>query len=588
MSDHIENSAVGSVEQILNDTKCINVGNIAKNDRYPLYDGNIIVYKSNKSRKRKNIDYFVDLQIKGVTKKIEKRLTFGIEVECLEKYLENGGVFYFVVQVDPECQGNNKVFYASLVPLAIKEILKNKNTQNKISVKIKPFPKNKEDVLSILYEFNIHRKKQTHLVNSKGVFYEDFNQICIPYIPNSKHKNEIDYLMNYNGYLYMQLNNIPLQAMKLTEGGFSIHSESIGKIKINEKTYFNNFEYQESAKTITFKFNNNLTIQLIKNNSKINFSLQPLGTISEILKSIEFLIDAFRSKTFNINGCIITLHDENKYMKTLLLLLDFYKKTKQTFKLCNISDDFYIEKLTEAEVNKIRTLINVLLEKQTITLEKIPPEYDIAILKSTFSFFKIILLAFKTDDGKTYRIEPFSNKLPLQQTTENGDIIDVSPFLLLKKEHLTNTVNLPFNCFLNDIKKHPINNNQINNANNLVLELLLAFDETNNSILLDTAIEICSWITETYSGTNEEKIVYMLNKLQAKVRKKPLSESDKEYLLKLTESENKANFKFAAATILNEKNRANIYWKDLDKETKNSLQKYPIYNLWKKIDDTNQ
>ena len=75
MSDHIENSAVGSVEQILNDTKCINVGNIAKNDRYPLYDGNIIVYKSNKSRKRKNIDYFEDLQIKGVTKKIDKRLT---------------------------------------------------------------------------------------------------------------------------------------------------------------------------------------------------------------------------------------------------------------------------------------------------------------------------------------------------------------------------------------------------------------------------------------------------------------------------------------------------------------------------------
>ena len=125
-NSQIENSAVGSVKRALNDTGYIDVSNIKEGDKFPVWDGDILVYDSDKERKNENIKYKLPVQVKGTEARVENSLKFKIRTNDLKKYRDDGGVIYFVVQVDKNNSINNKIFYIDLLPVNIKKILKNK------------------------------------------------------------------------------------------------------------------------------------------------------------------------------------------------------------------------------------------------------------------------------------------------------------------------------------------------------------------------------------------------------------------------------------------------------------------------------
>ena len=140
VNSQIESSAAGSVKAILNDTGYIDASNIKERDKFPVWDGDLLVYSSKEHWNNESIRYKIPVQVKGTEARIENSLKFKIRTNDLKKYRDDGGVIYFVVQVDKNNSTNNKIFYRDLLPVNVKKILKNKTNQGSISVDIKILP----------------------------------------------------------------------------------------------------------------------------------------------------------------------------------------------------------------------------------------------------------------------------------------------------------------------------------------------------------------------------------------------------------------------------------------------------------------
>lgn len=90
-----------------------------------------------------------------------------MEVSDLQNYLSADGVIYFVVYISPK--GNSrKVFYCSLLPAYIKNILEEAGDKKTKRVRFKPFPSTGKDLLGLLMSFIEHRNKQANVkINNK-------------------------------------------------------------------------------------------------------------------------------------------------------------------------------------------------------------------------------------------------------------------------------------------------------------------------------------------------------------------------------------------------------------------------------------
>ena len=136
----IEEIAVQRVKREILKYDCLK-DYINTNDKTPMWDGEIYIYKEN-SKYKANEDFKgkISVQVKGhkVDKIKSGHSKYSIDVEYLRAYQKDKkGVLLFVVEMtDSE---NTQIYYANLLPVDLKEILgRVKENQKKISIDIKP------------------------------------------------------------------------------------------------------------------------------------------------------------------------------------------------------------------------------------------------------------------------------------------------------------------------------------------------------------------------------------------------------------------------------------------------------------------
>ena len=66
-NSQVESSAVGSVKNVLNDTGYIDASDIKERDKFPIWDGHILVRSSDTTEKKDMIHYKIPVQVKGIT-----------------------------------------------------------------------------------------------------------------------------------------------------------------------------------------------------------------------------------------------------------------------------------------------------------------------------------------------------------------------------------------------------------------------------------------------------------------------------------------------------------------------------------------
>lgn len=578
-NSQIENSAVGSVKRALNDTGYIDVSNIKEGDKFPVWDGDILVYDSDKERKNENIKYKLPVQVKGTEARVENSLKFKIRTNDLKKYRDDGGVIYFVVQVDKNNSINNKIFYIDLLPVNIKKILKNKTSKGSISVDIKIFPEKKEELVNLIFNFGLNKEKQASFIPTDKYTLADFDKIYLHYeTPFKITPNNI--LLNFSGFLYGYKDDIPYPILEVQKGGISQIITAPLKISVNNTVFFENCELKKDINSLTLIINHNIEFIYNNNDRNIKYNLLLKGTLDNYIKSIKFLLEIHKVKHFYINESKQDCPFEADDTKILEDNLKYYEILKEAFDKSGVIEDIELRVFNETDKRNASILINAFVHNQDIAIKKDSDGYilDFHILEKT-----ITCLAVRNKTGK-YNLLRF----PIEGTVtveKNDNLIKVPPVLMLKRQHFKNSANINFMTFLGDIKKYEVTASYLEVVNESVLELVSAYDETKKDILLDVAYNIVQWM-EQVNTEDKSAIIYHLNLLQCKVRKdKKLSDEDKEYLYKVSEQSNEVAFRFGATVLLKEKDRAERYFKQLPKEEQERIINCPIYTLWKGLNN---
>lgn len=578
-NSQIENSAVGSVKRALNDTGYIDVSNIKEGDKFPVWDGDILVYVSDKERKNENIKYKLPVQVKGTEARVENSLKFKIRTNDLKKYRDDGGVIYFVVQVDKNNSINNKIFYRDLLSVNIKKILKNKTNQDSISVDIKILPEKKEELVDLIFNFGLNKEKQASFIPTDKYTPADFDKIYLHYgTPFKTTPNDV--LLNFSGFLYGYKDDIPYPILEVQKGGISQIITAPLKISVNNTVVFENCELKKDINSLTLIINHNIEFIYNNNDRNIKCSLLLKGTLDNYIKSIKFLLEIHKVKHFYINESKQDCPFEADDTKILEDNLKYYEILKEAFDKSGVIEDIELRVFNETDKRNASILINAFVHNKDIALKKDSEGYvlDFHILEKT-----ITCLAVRNKTGK-YNLLRF----PIEGTVtveKNDNLIKVPPVLMLKRQHFKNSANINFMTFVGDIKKYEVTASYLEVVNESVLELVSAYDETKKDILLDVAYNIVQWM-EQVNTEDKSAIIYHLNLLQCKVRKdKKLPDEDKEYLYKISEQSDEVAFRFGATVLLKEKDRAERYFKQLPKEEQERIINCPIYTLWKGLNN---
>lgn len=510
-NSEIEASAVGSVHSKLNDTGFINVSDIKEGDKFPIWDGNILVYSSDKQKNNETIRYKIPIQIKGTEAKIEKSLKYNIRTNDLKKYCKDGGVLYFVVQVIRGHSENNKVFYTDLLPAKIKRLLQNKEKNGKISIDFKNLPSSREELVNLIFNFGLNRGKQADFIPIDKYTLADFKEICLHYeTPFKTTPNDI--LLNFSGYAYGYKDNIPYP-FEIPKGAIS-HTISVPlKISINETECFKNCELRKDINTLTLIINHNIEFIYNNENKNVKCNLLLQGTLHNYIESTKFLLEVHKYRHFYINGYKQDCPFEKDDTSILESNLKYYEELKKAFDESGVKEDIELHQFSENDNKNATILINAFVYNQDIALKTDAEGYvlDFHILDKT-----ITCLAFRNKAGK-YNFKRFPIE-GIVTVEKNGNLLKVPSILMLKRQHLKNSINIQIDSFLNYIKKYPISPCYLDIVNETVLELMAAYDDINKDSLLDTAESIINWI-EDKNKDEKSAVVYHLNLLQCKIRK---------------------------------------------------------------------
>ena len=155
-SNQIELLAVNAVEDYFTKIERINPM-IPLVDKEPSWDGFLYLY-SDDSMKKETMIGRIPVQVKGKTGEFVESLSYPINTSDLRNYMREGGCIYFVVLINDRQE--RKIFYRMLIPVELQNILKGKEQQKSINVKMKPL-EDSDDVYHSLVDFYRDMKKQT-------------------------------------------------------------------------------------------------------------------------------------------------------------------------------------------------------------------------------------------------------------------------------------------------------------------------------------------------------------------------------------------------------------------------------------------
>lgn len=551
---------------------------IDKNDKFPIWDGSVLVYNST-NNKNKNLKGKIPVQVKGTTVKNFSGSTrkYPIRVNDLENYLKDGGAIFFVVEIiNPK---NARIYYESLIPLEIDDLLsKKKENQKEISTEFKLL-----DELSPIYienichEFLFHRGRQFSTIKYRIPIeeMESLEKLSFTIFAPKEHLHK--HIFENDLILYGQRKNesleLPISKIKTKS---IVHSMSLN-ISINSKKYFENYMLKKSEEENIIILGENIKVNLER--GKLNYKIK--GNFNTRFKEIQFIKDLLKTKHFyigkyKIDGLTLTNGEEG-------IIDDYYEyliEIKNLLNFFNIKEDLEMDSLSEQDYFRLKILIDVVLYNKKIKSKS---------LETGIMHFKIaninILVVVLVDEDKIINIYDYFDIIERTKcniVSDDGEVIGEGCICTeLKSTDIIKTNNLNLQKLKKSIKKIPLIEEYAYRVNFLVLELIKSFDIKNEMTdCLYTAINLCEWLEEC----SNHSAIYKMNKLQIIKRIRELNKKEKEELIKM-----RGNFKedismLCGISILLE-NEADFeyFFEKMDQEKQEEFRSFPIYKLSKEL-----
>lgn len=576
---------------------------VNSNDKEPSFDGAIYIY-DNKIYKKDNLKR-VSIQVKGkgVKAKPKSSINYPISVIDLENFMRNGGVLFFVVYIDKDSGDTKQIYYTSLLPIRIKEILKlNTDGKKSINIKFKSLPKRKDDLVEIFLNFYSQAQKQISFVDKdiptidelkdKGVL-ESLTFSFISADGNSEIANVPKKLNGQDLYLYANVKDgvlpIPIQCYTdVKQIQMSCKNDVVVSVK--------GIKYYDGiVKTITedkIYFNIGQSVSLVVPNIDrilqenetydIKLNIKIKGTLKQRIKDLEFLIAMFREKSFEMDETEFPADFSEEELKKLNTdnypsLLEKYKLALTVLEKLNVKKDVNIDSFTDEDFGKLSSLINAVENGNPITnVTNVLPR----LVNYKFGGLHLVMLCKKVSEGSYKVSDFFSENVDVCMKAENEDPLPVSQFSILKAEDFLSVDNINFDNVVADFKKITPHQFSVENTNFVMLEMLKAYDQRKNDELLKAAKELTKWLLTQTEFLPKE--ISQINYLQIIKRERELTYQEKQELNNIVANTEDVGYKIGALILLNEFDEAKKLLEGLLIERQEEFSEYPVYKFYKK------
>ena len=597
----IEKLATSAVKSAISKTNHLKAF-ISDEDKEPCWDGNIYFYEKTDYSKR-NIRK-IAAQVKGKkvgVKKIKNSIKYNIDTDDLRAYMMNGGTLYFVVYLDKETGECLQIYYVALYPIKIQRILDKRNT-NKHSVMLKKYPQNIEEQEEIVLRFYSDAKRQASFAGEK-----------LPTIEQLSKNGELDsisfHIIGKELKKHYSANTIPLVIPKYMENKeFTLYANTKGgvvpipieyyecvesvttmqvindSVGVEATEFYNAYKLFASVNCLKYQLGTCVTVTMPNtlitgkkiDTSDVSIQMRIDGTLNERIKGIEFILSIIKRGSLHIGKATFAYGksgvDSSVAIDTLTSILVNYKKAKSVLDSLHIEDDLDLNKCGEEDYINLNMVIAAIGDK--LPVKHVPKDF-LNIQFISISNLNIAVIYDRINDYY-YMLDYYGRGYQLYNK-KNGTLIP--RFWRLTVDIILKSSNLYLDAVVSDYKSLDQNEENCNSGNDVLLEMIKAYDIKPKPVILDAINGMIDWLNSQTQFIDKDTI--QLNKLQVVKRIRLLSFEEKSILYTIVNNTCDIQCKIGALLLLDEQVEADNHFAMLSPKEKERFKTYPIYRFYR-------
>ena len=575
----IEKQGTGWLTTIISGSKYL-APYIWDNDKTPSWDGNIFVYDQEEWTKE-NLLGKIPVQVKCTQVKdfSGESTKYSFEVVDLRKYLQDGGIMLFVVEVNSI--NEKKIYYQDLYPSDLKEILgeikKPKQKTRKIQLK-------ELDISSLAFletvckNFLLHRKKQISVIDEILSFHNALD--VSGYLVTGENFEE--FIFSRKHPLYGKSHQGGVEVV-IGNGFIDTWRRPVqGITSIKGENYYDNYEIVRDRNGRAVKLGNKVLIYI--DEQKMHYEL--VGSLDEQIRDITFLLRLIEVKevTFGTaadGGLNITSIDgETNIQQNLRNRLKVLRDIKALLNYFQVDPNkLHFEKISSEEDSILKILTERFVYNRKIDPVPFKPGFH-AIEIGDISLGVFVRSENEVNKYSIYNLFDLADLINFSITNNGLPPLNVSPYVLLKEKLLVSVDNLNTEMIMDSIKAVEFDDKGAY-AHIIILfglELIKAYDSSNRDEFLEAATNLFEWL----NWLNESPPIPEVNILQIRKRKGKLTKEEKSALVEIREKakeDERFDLACGVSILLENKTDVEDYYNKLQDKQKEEFDSFPIYTL---------
>lgn len=573
-----------------------------EDDKGLCIDGCIEMYSSEHLAKE-NLIGRIHVQIKGTETEppsgsaIKER----VSVADLRKYSEvYKAVLYFYVVEEEHAFESNRIYYRSLLPADLKEILAtlSKDDQGTVTLSFSEFPTDPKEMHRICLDFLRDKERQTSstlfafkspdLMKKKGLNVTDYEitmtrfpgELLFPTLKDMERGIYVYGKTDWGGHFVVDKLEAPESLTYKTQSCFSSGNASITTIA----------SCIEKRNQTIIEFNG---FSIFFEESRVSF--KSIGSFRKRLEDLELAREVARTGMLAINGHRLFKngHFDSTFRENVDKNLAYYRRYATLLDLLAVKEEWDPRELSERDIYTLDLLAKGIIDGKPVDLgfdETLSAESQATIVNFSICSCSLMILAKCSDSDKgKYEIfdllgESDDFVLGISESTLPNSPIHSAPALLdLSQEDFRLACNLDAQRFKDSCEKYPIHPEIAEQACSKLLEMLNAYDE--GAVCPGELLDCCNILADLLAKLNPSSEPYKINQLQTRKRTRPLTDEETDDARKLTSDSNPAMVAASAYILINQNDFADKLIDNFVPEEQEAFKSWPISHLRTRQDE---
>lgn len=567
---------------------------IADNDKEPSWDGFVYIY-GDKSKKKSNLKGRMPVQVKGTEydDHSKETISFSMTTVDLRNYLYDGGCVLFVVYIG-NCGLTNKIYYAELTPVKLRQLLEEAEEQDNKTVHLKEFPSDNNKKATIFLNCLQNCQKQASFKEGKLFSLEELEEqgvlenIVIPFSGVGYTDPQMALIKN-EVYLYAKIkgSSIPQPLDIIPQ---DVHTQQFmdALITIDDRLFYTNYRVIKCAKETTVCCGESFKMKFVESSHFCKINYKNSDKIRVLAKDLDFMLAYLDKGYFKVNDSKIPfdysgMDSSNFDIEKEQKHLSFAKDVVRVLNMLGCSEDIDINDMNDEDWRNLNRLLTAFLEKKPVKglKEDLPSVTCLKIGKLKFAVY-----LKQCEEKGTYEMYDFFKtdiSVAFEDRNNAGKMLPISQYSILHENDFLTLSNINFEVLLPSFQKAEHHYETFNRANWFLLELLNAYDKAEGT-RKEKILEACKGFSDWISEAPEDELDYQIkttNKLQTIKRWRDFNIDEIGALYAMVENKDtREDCVVGAYLLLGQQQAAGIHFGKLSEEEQKSFKEYPIYHFW--------